>query len=324
MTRKDLELPSGATVSPLQIAATFVEHEAEWSEYTARAYRAALVFVFEELESDEAIEAKNMIYHISEDGEWTLRVKERIKEDRKSNLKRNLRTSAQKAKRFSIDDLDLLRAELHVSSSKFADRTALWFMAGMLTGLRPTEWKHAQVTTDDRQRKVLLVQNAKSTNGRSHGKFRSIVLEKMRVEDVEVIEAHVSSVADYCGGDDEKFEEYYYGCRRLLSNVADRLWPRRLKHPTLYTARHMFAADVKNVFDSYGVAALMGHASTRTASSHYAPKWSSANGGSSVTPDEGDLQRVIMRNEEKEAPRIAKREKYLAEIKANRAQMGKK
>jgi hypothetical protein len=86
----------------------------------------------------------------------------------------------------------------------------------------------------------------------------------------------------------------------------------------------MFAADVKNVFDSYGVAALMGHASTRTASSHYAPKWSSANGGSSVTPDEGDLQRVIMRNEEKEAPRIAKREKYLAEIKANRAQMGKK
>lgn len=324
MARKDLELDASDEVSPLQIAAMFIQREADWSEDTARAYRAALAFMFEELGTDEANDARQMIYHISEDGEWTIDMREKVKAERKKRQRVAPRTSAQKAKRLSMEDLDLLRAELHVSTSKYAGPTALWFMAGMLTGLRPTEWREAYIGNDSQGRKCLIVVNAKNTNGRAHGKLRTIVMAKMRAPDVQMIEDHVRSVQGFCNGDPEKFEEYYFGCRRLLSNVADRLWPRRLKHPTLYTARHMFAADVKNVFDSYGVAALMGHASTRTASSHYAPKWSTTNGGSSVEPSEGDLGRVVARNEEKEAPRIVKRQKYLEELKASRINTGKK
>lgn len=318
MARRDLGLDDGAQIEPQQIAATFSQHEAKWSEKTARAYRAALVFMFNEMGTQEAREAKDLIYHVSDDGEWTMSKKDQVKEERKINLKNSLRTSSQKAKRLTLDDLDLLRAELHISKSQFASRTALWFMAGMLTGLRPTEWRDARLVLNKKGEKILLVQNAKNTNGRAHGKEREIGLGNLLPEDLAIIEDHVESITRYQGQGDDAFEDYYYNCRRLISHVGDRLWPRRVKHPTLYTARHMFAADIKNQFDVYGVAALMGHASTRTASANYAPKWSSTNGGSKVQPGDRDLAIVTARNEEKESPRIVKRQEYMDSLKANR------
>lgn len=324
MTRKEMGLDEDAIITPQQIAASFSQHEAYWSEKTARAYRAALVFMFNEIGTQEASEAKDMIYHVSDDGEWTMHKKEEIKRERVINMKKSLRTSSQKAKRLTIDDLDLLRAELHISKSKFADKTALWFMAGMLTGLRPTEWRDAILTFDKKGEKILLVQNAKNTNGRSHGKEREIRLGNMFPADLAIIEDHVESIQRYQGQGDDAFEDYYYNCRRLISHVGNRLWPRRLKHPTLYTARHMFAADIKNQFDAYGVAALMGHASTRTASANYAPKWSSTSGGSRVEPSERDVAAVTLRNEAKEAPRIAKRQEYIESLKERRSSIAQK
>lgn len=324
MTKKEMGLDESAILTPQQLAASFGQHEPKWSEKTARAYRAALVFMFNEMGTQEAREAKDMIYHVSDDGEWTMNRKEEIKKQRAANVKKGLRTSSQKAKRLSWDDLDLLRAELHISKSKFAHKTMLWFMAGMLTGLRPTEWRDAVLTLNKKGEKILLVQNAKNTNGRAHGKEREIILQNLKPDDLAIIEDHVESIQRYQGQGDDAFEDYYYNCRRLISHVGNRLWPRRLKHPTLYTARHMFAADIKNQFDVYGVAALMGHASTRTASANYAPKWSSTSGGSRVEPSERDVAVVTARNEEKEAPRIAKRQEYIESLRSERSSLANK
>ena len=305
-------------VLPEQVAREFVIREPEWSEKTARAYRAALVFMFDEMGTTESKAAKDMIYHLSEDGEWTMQRIEEVKEKRKIKMKNQSRTSAQKAKRFTLEDLDLLRAELHVSSSKYAEATNIWFMAGMLTGLRPTEWKNVHLQLDAKGRKTLIVKNAKNTNGRSNGETRTLIIEAFKKADLDIIETHVHNVMNSLREGDDGFLEMYDNCRRLIRHAADRIWSSKKKHPTLYTARHMFAADVKNKFDSYGVAALMGHASTRTASMHYAPKWSTANGGSEIEPSETDLNIVINKNEAKESPRIEKRKKYLEEIKSQR------
>jgi bisphosphoglycerate-dependent phosphoglycerate mutase len=312
---------SDCLVLPEHVAREFVIRETEWSEKTARAYRAALVFMFDEMDTPEAKAAKDTIYHVSEDGEWTMQRVEEVKAERKVKGKNQSRTSAQKAKRFTLDDLDLLRAELHVSSSKYAQATDMWFMAGMLTGLRPTEWKNVSLQLDDRGRKTLVVKNAKNTNGRAHGETRTLIIEALKKDDLDIIETHVNNVRYFCRDGDDGFTHLYDSCRRLIREIADRLWSSRKKHPTLYTARHIFAADIKNKFDSYGVAALMGHASTRTASSHYAPKWSTANGGSSIEPSDNDLNVVVARNEEKESPRILKRQKYLEELKAKRSKL---
>ncbi len=62
-------------------------------------------------------------------------------------------------------------------------------------------------------------------------------------------------------------------CRALqdrLRCVTRRLWPRHKMYPSLYTARHMFAAAVKGSYSTVEVAAMMGHASSATATQHYA------------------------------------------------------
>jgi hypothetical protein len=322
IARVHIGVPRPELISPQQIAVTFLEKEANWAESTARAYRAALVFMFDEMDTTDASDAKSMIYHVSDDGMWRLEEKDKVKLERKRRKRSAPKTSAQKAKRLSLDDLDLLRGELFVSSSMYGKNTSEWFMAGILTGLRPTEWRDAELKLDEQGRKILLVQNAKNTNGRANGKERTLILEKMKDEDRQIIEDHMNTVSQYVF--QSAFEDLYYNCRRLLCNISDRLWPRRIKHPTLYTARHMFSADMKTQFDSYGVAALLGHASTRTASSHYAPKWSSNGGGSMIEPSENDVASVVLKNEQKEKPRQEKRNQYIATLKEKRSHLSNK
>jgi hypothetical protein len=292
-TRTSLHLTPDAAVMPQQIAATFIDSEPDWSEATARAYRAALVFVFDEVGDGDSMEAKDMIYHVNDDGEWQLQIRERVKAERKRRKRSSPRTSAQKAKKMSQEDLILLRNEFARSWSKWAKQTETWFFAGILTGLRPTEWQVAELATDKLGNKMLMVKNAKNTNGRAHSATRTIRLGKMPQANIDLIASQILSAQTYVKLD--KFDHFYFQCRRLLCKVSDRLWPRRIKHPTLYTARHLFSADAKTKFDRIGVAALMGHASTDTAYNHYG-KRHTGTGGMSVSPDEADIAAVTARN----------------------------
>lgn len=280
-------------VTPQQMAATFLDNEPDWSEHTVRAYRAALVFVFSEIGGEDVKEAIDMIYHISDDGEWQMQMREKVKAERKKRKRNSPRTSSQKAKRMTPDDLVKLREELDRSWSKWAKQTQTWFFAGVLTGLRPTEWQTAELSTDKTGGKILIVRNAKNTNGRSHSATRTLKLGKMLPANVAIIESQIQSAQSFVRLGN--FEVFYFNCRRLLCMAADRIWPRRLKHPTLYTARHLFSADAKTKFDRIGVAALMGHASTDTAYHHYG-KRHTGTGGMTVTPDEADMAAVSARN----------------------------
>jgi hypothetical protein len=52
---------------------------------------------------------------------------------------------------------------------------AMWLSSTVLTGLRPSEWEHAELTTLNDSH-VLRVRKGKATNGRSHGEFRTVPL----------------------------------------------------------------------------------------------------------------------------------------------------
>lgn len=294
--RAEKETQCGTPVAPAQIARLFVKYEATWQAATARLYRAAIIYVFERLQSRGALgipEARAALLARSCDEETARRLREQLREERRDAKRRSPRTATQKVKRFSKQDAEKLLEDLLRARSRWGRLAARWFFVGSLTGLRPAEWKDVRIGTDERGQEVLLVRNAKSTNGRAHSEYRTLSLAGLSDNQRAAVLVHVGTVRSCTSAG--QFERLYDACRQIVRRKADALWPRRARHPSLYTARHMFAADAKAMFDQVTVAALMGHASAETAGKHYAPAWS-GRGGLGVEPSKKDIQAVMRRN----------------------------
>lgn len=307
---RNVELPEHEDPPFNAIVVTFREREASWTKTTARLYRVALSFTLQNMGNPDAHEARRLLKrdHVNDisDDEQRASELERLKaHDSEVEAVRSerltaiaagdqkARTSGQKAKKLSKSDMNRLIFELQNSRSSFATATMLWFMAGYLTGLRPSEWGRAELRLDEKGRRILVVYNAKSTNGRSFGFERKLILSQLSEVEYTAVEQH--SLRARREFDDDNFDDYYNGCRFLLLAINKRLWPKRGTHPTLYTTRHMFASDAKSVFSRIEVAALMGHGSDKTAGLHYG-KRRFARGGVKVEPSETDVAAVAKMN----------------------------
>jgi hypothetical protein len=293
MARERYDIAADKEVTAQQVAVLFLDGEAGWAPNTARLYRASLAYVFGKMNDAAGREAREMIYRVAEEPERLAEMREEVRAERKARERNKPRTSAQKAKKLSADDRARLFNQLDQSRSKYAHATKLWFMAGILTGLRPSEWPHALLTSDDGNQAVLIVKNAKNTNGRGHGPERTIELGMCPASDIAIITEHLKNVRKW--SNEKSLEHVYNRCRKLLQLTARRLWSRRRKYPTLYTSRHIFAADAKVVHGRVAVAALMGHASIDTAFSHYG-KRHNGTGGMAVMPNASDMDAVVERN----------------------------
>jgi hypothetical protein len=174
-----------------------------------------------------------------------------------------------KLKRLTDEDLNrVLDALAERHGSELAPIVAMWLKAGRLVGLRPCEWRDAKLlTADGVGGPYLRVPNAKRTNGRSHGEHRTLDLQNISKEDIDLIEVfkHHTAIAGPAG-----FRRLQSGCMELLSRVNGELWPRRKQRVTLYSARHQFSANTKRQLGRRQTAALMGHKTTLTAGKHYA------------------------------------------------------
>lgn len=175
--------------------------------------------------------------------------------------RRSSATSSTKAKTLRTSTLTTLLDELlNRRASRYAVLLSLWLVAGRLTGLRPSEWRDTRIEGD-----ILVVTNAKATNGRGTGKERRVPMEEFSSADREVVRTLVDRLSGH-----EDFELVYTQCRRLLARVARRLWPNRDRQPTLYSARHQYSADGKaSGWPLELLADRMGHNSTDTAQAHY-------------------------------------------------------
>lgn len=285
----------GTGPSPHQVAEVFLRREGEWAQSTARLYRASLAFVFRETGNIASSDALKLIYRCEEDPECLGRFREEIRAERKKRRRTRPKTSAKKSKSISDKDLHLLKDSLENSLSKYARSTLLWFSAGIITGLRPSEWQSAQLGENKEGERVLVVINAKSTNGRAHGTTRTIRLHEISEQDFKIVEEHLRNVESHKFP--QTFPDFYLGCRKLIYRISKQIWPRRLKRPTLYTTRHKFGADAKSTYDGYEIAALMGHASTETAYQHYGRRHT-GSGNMSVKASRLDMDAVAKRNPE--------------------------
>lgn len=167
---------------------------------------------------------------------------------------------------------------------------SLMVALGSYLGLRPVEWLNTTTLGNK-----MIVANAKSTNGRSVGKTRTILLDNFP----EGI-AHLA--AQLVVGLRCLFDELEENWRRLLGRLGERLARvcarLSIRRWSLYTTRHAAMANWKRAgFGAAEIAALAGHISTKTARNHYAGGrhgWTAQF--ASARPDPGLTASIALRN----------------------------
>ena len=139
----------------------------------------------------------------------------------------------------------------------------------------------------------LRVLNSKNSNGRSHGLFRHLNLSDCAIDLVRQA-AEFSQMMTNAKAND-LYETYYEACKRLLHRLNVNLGKQGRKHIQLYSARHIFTSNAKATYSIREVGALMGHATDRTATSHYGKRRHGVTGGDWVKPNQAEVSRVALR-----------------------------
>ena len=173
------------------------------------------------------------------------------------------------------------------------DQTLLRLLyAGSLTGLRPGEWRSASFEGNP-DISVLTVKNSKNTHGRAHGDYRTLILHDLDDDQRKLI---LDLVSDAGRRTEAEYRGMMLRVADRLKFVAKRIWPNAKSRPSLYSARHQFAANAKKAgLDRASLAALMGHSSTSTAARHYGLKRDGGSGhGVTVSAIPDDVARVIL------------------------------
>ncbi|WP_029408410.1 site-specific integrase [Thiomicrorhabdus sp. Milos-T2] len=200
------------------------------------------------------------------------------------------RTSAKKAKSIDLKTWNLLKPVLKVSKSAHAKLALHILQASKVFGLRPVEWAYAEMIYLSRDDYALKVKNAKATQGRSFGKFRTVEFNTSSLEKEELDLVEGIKSADWLinffsstglNNNPEAYRKYVdvqlIKSRQYLNQLFRK--NNRLKSVpinkriSLYSARHQFAADAKrNGLSSIEIAALMGHGSVETNGKFYGRK----------------------------------------------------
>ena len=186
------------------------------------------------------------------------------------------RTSSSKKRQISQQELAEIVEYLDVHITRWSFPTAIWLQVSILTGLRPSEWLHSQLEIIANGEPVLVVTNAKNTNGRSNGEVRHLLLSNLPAESMALIRTQMEIVAVVV--ERNLWDRWCRECRKTLYSATRALWPKRTRYPTLYTGRHQFVANAKRSgLTKIEIAALLGHASEQTAARHYGKKRSGIN-----------------------------------------------
>lgn len=172
-------------------------------------------------------------------------------------------TSSKKARSITTNQIKRLTAKLESRNNKFADTASMIFKGSLVAGLRPQEWFTASLSIDKKSGDAILkVINAKATNGRSFGETRELFIPSQSVQTVkDVIDALAKLRA--AGFDQERI---YRRCKDAVRRAGI---VNRNHNVCLYTARHQFTANMKNIYSQEEVALLLGHNTIETASRHY-------------------------------------------------------
>ena len=246
----------------LSVAIRWCQTNSSWKPATCRIYKAALRQAASDLEQalgPECVSIAGLMSKIDLIG----------RDGNKNGEFIEKRTSARKRKTVKMIDWKKILVALQ---NKKTDTTKVLMglvAYGPVFGLRPAEWCSAVVSGGR-----LLVKNAKSSNGRACGAFRWLDLSGFDKNFV----SHLAEFIKLFRHQVQKsacWDQFYNRIAKALTRVCREVG---VKPICLYTLRHQFAATAKALFPLNLVAALMGHASDRTASRHYARRHSGWRG----------------------------------------------
>lgn len=211
------------------------------------------------------------------------------------------KTSAKKQKSISKADLERISRAYDANKAQPYWRMIgyMMFIAIYNTGLRPCELTRSRlwVRADDEGERRLYVQvpNAKNTNGRTHGKYRHVLIGQYKQSTQRMIDEllRLARSPQNANGKSITSERFVYYASQAFSAFTRKLFPRRRRSITLYSARHQFCADIKKSGMSRAQeGALVGHGNDLTASIHYGKRRSGTFRPDAPVPLNEEVARV--------------------------------
>lgn len=167
--------------------------------------------------------------------------------------------------------IDYLQKKVSLKPNSIWWVNALYTMlAGDLVGLRPVEWEHAKIETVDGVIS-LVVKNAKTTHGRSHGETRTLDLSAFEPDHIATVQKKIDLTRQALQeGHATSMLNYHENVRTYIKRANRAADPKAKTTIPAYSTRHQLAANLKHE----GVpqnerAAQMGHRSNETADTHY-------------------------------------------------------
>lgn len=150
-------------------------------------------------------------------------------------------------------------------------RSVKMLLASVATGLRPIEWDSAQAE-EIKGEIYIRVRNAKGTNGRAHGEYRTVGIAADHPLS-NVVMSHLREIQDFAIANPSKPGYYTAECNEAIKKVMQEIAQAQgIRYIALqmYTGRHQFSANVKRAgFSDAQISYMMGHNSARTARDHY-------------------------------------------------------
>lgn len=257
--RKKLNIFEHEELDIRQFVAWLILNKTNYNKNTWRLYKSAVIFFLE-----TEIQKNN---YIAQEAYDTLKEEYSYECSKKSK-----KTSGKKVKRFPQQDYLKIMDFLDKEKESWAINLKNWIISGLLIGLRPIEWANAQYISDSICDKII-IKNAKNTNGRSFGEFRTIYLNNLNDKEKSILKEHITKCNEW--ELHNQFKYYYDSCSNKLRTICKKIWKRKQNNISLYSTRHQFSANAKaSGFSCIEIAALMGHAIDKTATRHYARKQS--------------------------------------------------
>lgn len=255
-------------ITPDALASFLIERKSSYAASSWRQYRSAVIHSFEQIAGADPAYAGQIGAAIA-----------RLNAERPApDPFRPVMTARRKAKACPDDDAERIRHAVLATSAPSRQHLVAFGNVNRVAGLRPIEWAQADFQPSDRPGFAwqLKVANAKATNGRAHGPFRTLYWTDLPPDLVNDMVAWIEIA--HQGG----YVRLLGTIGKLLRKVTGELFPRRKKRPTLATMRHEAVARWKAHYFREGqsdeerrhalatIAAMMGHVSDATANQHYA------------------------------------------------------
>lgn len=313
--------------SPLDVVSYAIASRESWSKSNWRQIKASLIFRYTQMGTEHALKAANMIASHSQSACLNRSNKtsaQRLKNVPIEDLEEMLRTIRATKSRYAmiLEQWLKLGAIFGLRPHEWTQAQVVWMAPSQaqlferddeaaLEGLRAVgdAWEQGSETgrlplsspshlangADSEEDPCwhLRVLNSKNSNGRSHGLFRHLNLSECSLDLVRQAAEFSHLMANAKAND--LYEAYYEACKRLLHRLNVKMGKQGRKHIQLYSARHIFTSNAKATYTIREVGALMGHATDRTATSHYGKRRHGVTGGDWVKPNEAEVSRVALR-----------------------------